>query len=116
VITVALVLGKSGNLVSADASGHAGAGKRGTDIVCAAVTVLLRTALTVLGSRSKPQGSLSVEAKTAGRGSLAFCVTAFTEADIPLLAFAGMFLVEGLGSLATEYPDNIQMRVKNVND
>ena len=47
-ITVIVGLGPGGNLVSADASGHALKGLPGTDIVCAAVTVLLRTTMAVL--------------------------------------------------------------------
>ena len=107
-ITVIVGLGSRGNLVSADASGHALKGSPGTDIVCAAVTVLLRTTMSVL---SKPAVSPVLEAKTAGRGSLAIRVTAFTEADIPLLRYAATFLLEGISSLAGEYPEAVEMRV-----
>ena len=110
-ITVVVVRGLRGNLVSAAASGHAGRGRAGTDIVCAAVTVLLRTTLTVLAGADPV-----VEAETAGRGQLAFRVTAFTEADLPLLRYAAVFLLEGLGSLAGEYPEAVQMRVENSSD
>ena len=107
-ITVVVCLGSRGNLVSADASGHAHKGRPGTDIVCAAVTILLRTTMAVL---SKPDVSPVLEATTAGRGSLAFRVSAFTEADIPLLQYAAAFLQEGLSSLAGEYPEAVEMRV-----
>jgi uncharacterized protein YsxB (DUF464 family) len=101
-------------LVSVEASGHAGAGISGEDIVCSAVTILLRTTLRVLDAGTDPQGRPEIEAKTAGRGSLAFRVTAFKEADMPLLRFAGAFLEQGLGSLVAEYPENLTMRVERL--
>ena len=108
-ISVVVVRGRCGNLVSAEASGHAGKGTRGTDIVCAAVTVLLRTTISVLSA-----SGLVLEAGTAGRGSLAFRVTAFAEGDVSLLVYAADFLVEGVGSLARESPEAVEMRVERV--
>ncbi len=111
-ITVVVTRGSRGNLVSASASGHAGMGKRGTDIVCSAATILLRTTMTVLaGKAGKNSGSTPVtEVKTAGRGELAFRVTVFAEADIPLLQYAADFLLEGLSSLAGEYPEALGLK------
>jgi len=103
---VAVTLGEGGNLVSVEASGHAGKGKRGADLVCAAVTVLLRTTAGVLTGRG-----LAAAVQTAGRGNLSVRVTACTGADIPLLRYAADFLLEGLGSLAGEYPDAVEMNV-----
>lgn len=105
-ITVCLVLGERGNLVSAEATGHAGRGARGTDIVCASVTTLLRTTVTVLSGYVP---GLRVE--TAGRGTLSLRVTAFSEADIPLLVYAGKFLEEGLSSLSREFPGFVEIRI-----
>lgn len=105
---MSLAVAPAGNLVSAEASGHAGRGKPGTDIVCAAVTALLRTTLAVL---SGGEGGPAVQAETAGRGSLAFRVTAFAEADMPLLRYAASFLREGIGQVAREYPEAVGMRV-----
>ena len=118
-ITVVVGLDTRGNLVSAEASGHAGKGKPGTDIVCAAVTVLMRTTMAVLAGQSGREGNTSgsgpaVEAKTAGRGSLVFRVTAYEEGDHSLLKYAAVFLQEGIGSLAREYPDAVEMRVGSV--
>ncbi|MDE5614650.1 MAG: ribosomal-processing cysteine protease Prp, partial [Treponemataceae bacterium] len=46
--TVTLVCGKDGAFRSCEAAGHAGFAAKGSDIVCAAVTILLRTAADVL--------------------------------------------------------------------
>jgi hypothetical protein len=119
-ITVVVTVGERGNLVSAAASGHAGKGSRGEDIVCAAVTILLRTTMAVLAGSGEPDdmvgtpSDLAVEAETAGRGSLAFRVTAYAEGNIPFLIYAAVFLREGLGSLEREYPEAVAMRVERV--
>jgi uncharacterized protein len=113
VIRVTVTLGRLGNLVSAEATGHAGKGKPGEDIVCAAVTVLLRTTLACLPDPGTAGSAPVIEAETAGRGSLAFRVTAFEEKDLPFLRYAAVFLREGIGSLAREYPEAVAMRVEN---
>jgi len=109
VITVDLVLENGGSLVSASASGHALHGSRGTDIVCAAVSVLMRTTLTVLES-----GGARLRVESAGRGSLSMTVLACTPAGRPLLDYAGAFLHQGIGSLAVEYPESVRIREKRV--
>ncbi len=113
-IEALLVVGPGGKLVSASAEGHAGRGARGTDIVCAAVTALLRTTLAVLSGKTEQTAGmpLKIDVQTAGRGSLAFRVTAFSDRDEELLKYAGAFLKEGLQALAQEYPDSVHMRVQ----
>jgi len=111
VITVFVSEGPDGRLVSASASGHAGKGKRGEDLVCAAVTILLRTTLDALTANGGKGSGLAVVAETSGRGSLAFRVTDFGEKDIFFLRYAAVFLREGLSSLCREYPDAVEMRV-----
>ena len=112
-ITVNLVLGIRGNLIAVDAAGHSGAGKRGTDIVCAAVSVLLRTTLQVLAEHSD---SLIVKSKAPERGVLAFRVNAFTETDLPFLQYAAIFLREGLDFIAKEFPQAVKLEVEQYNE
>jgi uncharacterized protein YsxB (DUF464 family) len=96
----------SGLLRSCRVHGHAGAGPRGGDIVCAAVSVLARTALGVLSRRegitvrgeAPERGSISMEIDYAGNGR-------------EFLSGAGAFLLEGLQSVAEEYPDYCVMNV-----
>lgn len=124
-ITVVVGLDPSGNLVFAEASGHAGTGKRGEDIVCAAATVLLRTTMEALAAGpSGPSGvgspedadneGLAIEATTAGRGSLSFRVTAFSGKDEPFLRYAARFLREGIASLEREYPEAVSLRIEKI--
>lgn len=116
-IAVRVTLGSGGELAAAESYGHAGAGKRGEDIVCAAVTVLLRTTLSVIASNggSGLGSTLSVVAETAGRGTLSFRVSAYEEADIPLLRCAAAFLLEGIGSLEREYPESVSLKAEKTN-
>lgn len=111
---VRVVLGPGGEILAVEASGHAGAGKRGEDIVCAAVTVLLRTTLSVLASKNgaDPGSVLLIDAETAGRGTLSFRVAAHAEADLPLLRYAGAFLLEGIGSLERENPGAVSLKAE----
>ena len=94
-----MVLDEAGLLRSCRLQGHAGAGKRGSDIVCAAVTVLTRTLIRVLSGREgikirgsiPEQGNFWMEAEYSPEGR-------------EFLAAAGAFLIEGLLSVSAEFP------------
>ena len=106
-ITIAVVLDESGLLKSCTIQGHAGAGKRGNDIVCAAVSVLSRTALSTLSGRE----GIAVRGEAPRRGVFTLETEALSAAGQDFLAAAGAFLVEGLSSVAGEYPKNCTMTV-----
>jgi uncharacterized protein YsxB (DUF464 family) len=96
-----------GTLRSCRASGHAGAGPAGGDIVCAAVSVLMRTAVRALSGRkgitlrrgAPEPGLLFLEAECAEEGK-------------EFLFAAGVFLLEGLASVAEEYPEHCTLSVR----
>ena len=102
-----MVLDEAGLLRSCRVSGHAGAGKRGSDIVCAAVSVLTRTIIRILSGRKgitlrgdiTEQGKFHMEADYTAEGR-------------EFLAAAGAFLVEGLLSVSAEFPDNCKVIVE----
>lgn len=108
---VLLVCNKSGMFKSVKALGHASYSSKGSDIVCAAITILLRTAIDVL---EKTDGiSLSVD--SSSRGNLAFLVEDAKEKTLDeitksRLICVGDFLRQGLSSLAQEFPENVQLR------
>lgn len=106
-IRIEAVLDSGGALRSCKATGHAGAGKTGGDIVCAAVTVLMRAAIralsvtegvTVRFEAPRP-GFLLLEAECADGGR-------------EFLFAAGVFLLEGLASVAEEYPENCNLSIR----
>jgi uncharacterized protein YsxB (DUF464 family) len=110
-ITIDMVVDEAGILRSCAVSGHAGAGKRGGDIVCAAVSVLMRAALRTLSGRK----GIVVRGDAPRRG--VFWMEAdYTGEGRDFLAAAGAFLAEGLESVSREYPGcctmNIQERRK----
>ena len=100
-ITIAVVLDESGLLKSCDIRGHAEAGKRGTNIVCAAVSVLARTAVEVLSEKE----GITVQSKTPKRGELTLKAKAISADGKRFLDAAGTFLIKGLDSVAKEYPE-----------
>ena len=97
-INIALYFDNVGLLKRCRAEGHAGADSKGNDIVCAAVSVLLRTYCTLL----KKAGIISKE-DTPHRG--AFFLEAEATQETAFFLFAvGSFLKEGLQSVSEEYP------------
>jgi len=107
-IEIEAVFDKDDVLRVCKASGHAGAGKAGNDIVCAAVSVLMRTAFSALSNRKGI--ILRCGAPEKGR----FWLEADYDADGKDFLFAtGVFLLEGLKSVAQEYPQNCKITIKN---
>jgi uncharacterized protein YsxB (DUF464 family) len=106
-IEIEALLDETGILRACRASGHAGAGKTGTDIVCAAVSVLMRTAVQVLEGREGIK--LRVEAPEPGLLDLQ---ADYTADGRDFLSAAGEFLVAGLRSVAGEFPDNCRLTIR----
>ncbi|GHU88083.1 hypothetical protein FACS189476_04570 [Spirochaetia bacterium] len=105
-IQVGAVLDKAGLLRSCKVQGHAEAGKMGTDIVCAAVSVLLRTALRTLSGRK----GIVIRGGAPERGLL-WMEADYTAEGREFLAAAGAFLIEGLKSVSEDYPDYCTMKI-----
>jgi uncharacterized protein YsxB (DUF464 family) len=106
-IEIEAVLDESGTLRACKASGHAGAGPKGDDIVCAAVSVLLRTAVRALSNRKGI--SIRYEAPEPG---LLFLEADYTAEGRDFLSAAGVFLTEGLASVAEEYPHYCRLTIR----
>ncbi len=102
-ITVDLCCPSDGTFLACRARGHAGWGKKGRDIVCAAVSVLLRTEAAVLRGIE----GISVISDAPYRGAFSFRAESRSGRPNQMLCFAGDFLREGLFSLEAEYPECI---------
>jgi uncharacterized protein YsxB (DUF464 family) len=109
-IKVDLVLENGGLLKSCGVLGHAGAGKRGWDIVCAAVSVLARTALRALSGRE----DIMVRSGAPERGEF-WLEAEGTAESREFLAAAGAFLSEGFLSVAEEFPEFCQVKIERRN-
>jgi len=107
VIEIDAVLDTDGVLRSCRACGHAGFGKKGSDIVCAAVSVLMGTALNTLSGRD----GVVIRGEAPQRGQL--WLEADYKADGKEFLFAvGVFLLNGLKSVAQEFPKNCKLTIK----
>ncbi|MDR0629905.1 MAG: ribosomal-processing cysteine protease Prp [Treponema sp.] len=104
-IGIDLALDEAGLLVACGVQGHAQAGPKGNDVVCAAVSVLTKTALRVLSLQEgirvqggAERGVFQMELEYAPQGR-------------DFLFAAGMFLREGLEAVAAEYPDHCTVTI-----
>jgi uncharacterized protein YsxB (DUF464 family) len=109
-IKAALVLENGGLLRSCRVLGHAGAGRRGQDVVCAAVSVLVRTVFRVLSGRE----GVTARSGARERGELWLEVEGTAE-NREFLAAAGAFLSEGLLSVSGEFPEFCQVKIERRN-
>lgn len=109
-IQVQLEQSKEGAFRTCIAVGHAGYGVQGSDIVCAGVTVLLRTAL----SQLEKYQDLTLKVNAQKSGELAFQIVECKDSEKEFLKYIADFLIEGIGRLASDYPENVTMRVKYV--
>jgi uncharacterized protein YsxB (DUF464 family) len=105
-VKIEAVIDDGGVLIACNASGHAGAGKAGTDVVCAAVSVLMRTTLSVLSTRK----GITVRGGAPEKGRLWLEVEYDAEGRDFLFAI-GVFLLEGLRSVEQEFPDNCKLNI-----
>lgn len=106
-IVAEVVLDRGGLIKSCRIEGHAGAGPLGADVVCAAVSVLVRTAAATL---ARARG-VEISGFAPERGTSGFDVHA-TSAETDFAAGVTEFLLEGLRSVAREYPNNCIVRVR----
>ena len=85
---------------------------KGTDIVCAAVTSVVRTAADVLHSADGDTASVSITAPA--RGQLVFRAAEQCSISVELLKYTADFIQKGIERIAGEYPQCVQIRVKTV--
>ena len=106
-----VILDDGGLLKSCRVSGHAGAGRKGNDIVCAAVSVLTRTAIRVFSGRN----DITIRGRIPEQGDFSFEAECTPEGR-EFLAAAGAFLIEGLLSVSEEFPDYCKVNIKDLEE
>jgi uncharacterized protein len=111
VIRARLSLDADGAIAGFSASGHADKAARGTDIVCAAFTVLARTAYRSL--EALPGIGLRGEAERPG--VLDFSVPTPARDKGRAVGIAD-FLATGLADLAREYPDAVAVSIERYSE
>ena len=106
-IRATAVLGADACLLAFEAVGHAASGNRGHDIVCAAFSVLARTAYRAL---EELPGS-GIHGSAPEPGNLSFEV--FKPAtSVERAAGIADFLVVGMVDLARDFPDAVDFKLK----
>ena len=106
-IEITAVLDEGEVLKACTASGHARAGKTGTDIVCAAVSVLMRSAACTLSG--KDGITLRYDAPKPGHFTLE---ADYTTEGREFLFSVGVFLIEGLALIAEENPNHCKLTIR----
>lgn len=106
-VSAGLQVDQQGCLVSCEVTGHSGAAVQGQDVVCAAVSVLVRTALLSLSSRE----GIRVVAQAPGPGTLGMSVE-YDPSGMAFLQAISVFLREGLESVASEWPEHCKVCVQ----
>jgi len=97
-----------GLLLDFEATGHAGTGNRGFDIVCAAFTVLVRTAYSALAGLP----GAHLEDSAAEPGNLDFHVKSLPDGMRERAIGMSAFLLEGLRALEEEFPEAVEIRTE----
>ena len=92
---------EDGVLERVTATGHSFAFAAGENIVCAAATVLLRTAARLLES----EADIEVGGGTGSRGTLEFSVRVLDTGKNEFTRTVGEYLRLGIADLQREYPD-----------
>ena len=91
------------------AKGHAGAGKYGKDIVCAAVSVLMQTLANEVEEAARA-GTVALGAVAHGDGWMKVEVTPTRESCNMVEAWVEL-VQDGLDALAESYPENVELVV-----
>ena len=102
--------GKTGYEVKA--KGHAGAGKYGQDIVCAAVSCLMQTLANEVEEAARA-GLVALGAVAHGEGWMRVEVTPTQESCDMVEAWVEL-VQDGLDALAESYPENVELVVNMV--
>jgi len=105
-IGIDVAVDKTGILRECKASGHSGAGEAGSDIVCAAVSVLMRTVVRLLSNRK----GIVIQSGAPEPGRL-WLEIEYTAEGRDFLSASGEFLITGLRSVAEEFPHNCTLTI-----
>lgn len=101
--------GEKGELLLCKATGHSGFAKQGSDIVCSAVSMLLRTTALALEQRCSFDAELKVKVMCQKKGDIEIEVVQCGGDSLDYLIFLFDFLQLGFTSLVREYPGFVNL-------
>jgi uncharacterized protein YsxB (DUF464 family) len=108
-INVTLWLDKSGCLYGIDASGHSGSAAKGKDIICSAVSTLLRTVSRLL----EIEPSVELVGSVEDPGELHLSFNLLEESKSEWLWGVSSFALLGLKDLEAEHPSFCRIHLVN---
>jgi uncharacterized protein len=108
-ITVKLAFDNHGCLKRLEATGHAELAARGYDILCAAVTVLIRTTAKIIHANRSIQSTGS----KAYPGLMQFEIVSYKQEQKDWMRGVTDFCVTGLQDLMYEYPERVLIKNSN---
>ena len=106
-IIIDIKLSKNNVIKSYKASGHALYSKSGSDIICAAVTCLLRTTANMLNNEKE----IKVGGKVKKSGQMEMFLIKYPENRQEWIKGITDFLINGLLDLEKEYPEKINVNI-----
>jgi uncharacterized protein YsxB (DUF464 family) len=106
-MSVVVRLSPAGCIEELRASGHAGEGRRGGNVVCAAATALLRTAADVLSART----GVRCEGEAPAEGELRFSVKEVPTDSLEWARGVTDFLLQGCGRIGSEAPEAVSVQI-----
>lgn len=107
-ITIIIKQDDRGCIRKCDAEGHSLLANQGSDILCAAVTILLRTVSRVLHTDK----GIGFKINAPETGKLGFIVKWIPESKISRMQGISDFLMFGLKDLEAEYPGRLKLICK----
>ena len=107
-ISVSISLDKHGIVSSLAASGHAVSGEPGYNIICAAFTVLTRTAARLFES----ENGIDFTGDAVTPGDMGFCINGVNPDKLNWAKGVTDFLLIGIKDLETEFPDECSLILK----
>jgi hypothetical protein len=106
-IIVQVSTDSSGCLKQLSATGHSRLSEKGADILCAAVSFLLRTTAGVLRTRLKE--TLTVRAENPGQFNIG--IRSYPDSEKEWFTGITDIVVSGFMDLQDEYPENIRLEL-----
>lgn len=106
-VLVTVVVDGNGMMRRATAAGHALGLQKGDNIVCAAVTILLRTAARLLESKN----GVDVSGGPGARGEFSLTIESVDQDRVEFVKTTGDYLLRGIRDLQAEFPGECTLQV-----
>ena len=114
-INITISHSKDGELLSCTARGHADYAQSGSDIVCSATSILMRTLALDLDEKARASKGLVVAIGCVTKGELDISIKEYPPQFSPYLSFLLGFLKKGFESLSFEFPEHVNLEILSVN-